>query len=459
MAAETKTPVAEAPAPADKPGAPEVPTAAPEGEEKKTDSTAPVSAAKPDAAEASAEKRKAEEVSVEALDAKRLKPTPAASDVLRKQVEYYMSDQNLMYDKFFHDKIKSDPEGWLDMSLILSCNKMKAMRATKEAVFEALKESTLEVRDPPGGTPAVRRPQGKALPELQEKTSASQYQKKKPHAHDGGVIVIVKDVPEEQTWMQVKDTLRAKLPDKVGILFASSVSDKNQCIIAVTPFDGDLQFLDGLALEVGGKTLKSEVCYGDILQQALKVLPKNVRERREKMARARQKERQKPIILADQRFPNVGAVRGRVKTILSSRSDGEELNRECSDYKLIEGLLKFHPRHTEKTKGMTGIKIDQSAQGNSRCFWIIKGEQIEDFSANKCLTALELDPPYTNDAPPKGDSKGAPGDSEEPSPKKAKTEEGKPAEEKPADKKPAEEKPAEKPAEEKPADAKPAEGA
>merc|ERR1719158_2435792 len=205
-------------------------------------------------------------------------------------------------------------------------------------------------------------------------------------------------------------------------MFASSVSEKSQCVVAITPFEGDLVLLDGLELQVGGVSLKTEICYGDALQQALKLLPKNVRERREKLARQRQKERQKPIILADQRFPNVGAVRGRVKTILSSRSDGEELNSECSDYKLIKGLLQFHPRCKEKTEGMTGIKIDQSAQGNSRCFWIIKGEQIEDFSANKCLTALELDPPYTNDAPPKGDSKGAPGDSEEPSPKKAKTE-------------------------------------
>merc|ERR1711985_130029 len=113
---------------------------------------------------------------------------------------------------------------------------------------------------------------------------------------------------------------------------------------SVTPFESDLTLLDGLELAIGGVTLKTEICYGDALQSALKLLPKNVRERREKQARVRQKERQRPIVLANQRFVNVGAVRGRIKTILSSRSDGEVLNKEGSDYKLVHALLTYHPR-------------------------------------------------------------------------------------------------------------------
>merc|ERR1719436_1319808 len=61
--------------------------------------------------------------------------------VVRKQVEYYMSDDNLKHDKFFHEKISSDGEGWLDMALVLTCNKMKALRATREDVVTALKDS------------------------------------------------------------------------------------------------------------------------------------------------------------------------------------------------------------------------------------------------------------------------------------------------------------------------------
>jgi len=361
---------------------------------------------KPDAA-GTGDKRKSEQ-EVESPDAKRFKAAPVDASVLavlRKQVEYYLSDQNLEYDKFFHEKIGADPEGWLDMSLILSCNKMKAMRASKEHVLEALKDSPVQVKDPEGSVTSVRRPENKKLPELKQR-GQQHYQKKKPHAHDGGAIVIVKGIPEDpekQKWMQAKDTLRTKLPEKVAIMFASSVADKNQCVLAVAPFEGDLQLLDGLELAIGGVTLKTEICYGNDLQEALKLLPKNVRDRRDKQARARQKERQRPIVLANQRFANVGAVRGRIKTILSSRGDGEVLNQEGSDYKLVHAVLMFHPRYEEKVKGMTNIKIDKSEQGDSRCFWIVKEDSCEDFSANKCLNAVEQNPPYVQEEKKKED--------------------------------------------------------
>eukprot|EP00435_Cladocopium_sp_Y103_P065725 s392_g27.t1 len=74
------------------------------------------------------EKRKDETATEES---KRLKPTPPDPAVVRKQVEYYLSDENLKYDKFFHEKIAENTDGWLDMTLILQCNKMKTMRATK----------------------------------------------------------------------------------------------------------------------------------------------------------------------------------------------------------------------------------------------------------------------------------------------------------------------------------------
>merc|ERR1719161_3333241 len=127
-------------------------------EEKKEPVAATASAGetKTDATE-TAEKRKSEQ-GAESPDAKRLKATPVDKAVLRKQVEYYLSDQNLMYDKFFHEKISANPEGWLDMSLILSCNKMKAMRATKELVLDALKDSPVEIKDPEGEASHVRRP-------------------------------------------------------------------------------------------------------------------------------------------------------------------------------------------------------------------------------------------------------------------------------------------------------------
>jgi len=40
---------------------------------------------------------------------------------LRAQVEYYLSDRNLLTDAFFRDRILAEEEGWLDMELLKGC--------------------------------------------------------------------------------------------------------------------------------------------------------------------------------------------------------------------------------------------------------------------------------------------------------------------------------------------------
>merc|ERR1711879_452040 len=97
-----------------------------------------------------------------------------------------------------------------------------------------------------------------------------------------------------------------------------------------------------------------------------------------------------------------GALRGRVKEILNSRSDGEHLKPDGSDFKLIKALLEHHPKGEQKSKGMTGIKVAQSTQGDNRCFFMVKENgEAEDFSAKKCLDAIELNPPYVKAETPK----------------------------------------------------------
>lgn len=323
-------------------------------------------------------------------DSKRLKSTPPDSAVVKKQVEYYLSDDNLNHDKFFHDVISKSEGGWLDMALVLSCNKMKAMRATKEDVLGALKDSKVEVREEPL---AVRRPGNAPLPNLEVR-----FQKKQLHAHDGGILAVFKEIPAEQSWMQIKEKVKEAMPEKTQLWYVSQVSDKSQCIVASSPFDGDQEFFEKLEIDVGGSKLKPEVCWGELLQQSLKQLPKNIRDKREKEARKRQKDRNRPIVIGTQRFLNMGALRGRVKEILNSRSDGETLNPDGGDFKLMKGIIGYHPKGEEKSKGMTGIKVMKSQQGDSRCFYMIKESGVEeDFSAKKCLDAIELNPPYAVD--------------------------------------------------------------
>ncbi|CAE8598623.1 unnamed protein product, partial [Polarella glacialis] len=161
------------------------------------------------------------------------------------------------------------------------------------------------------------------------------------HAHDGGVVAIFKGIPEEQQWTQIKAAVAEKLPAKVNLWFVSQVSDKNECTLACAPFEGDLAFFEELAIEVGGAKLKSGVCFGELLQNALKQMPKHIRDKRDREARKRTKERNRPIKIGTSHFNNVAMLRGRVKEILNSRSDGEVLKPDGSDFKLIKCLLEL----------------------------------------------------------------------------------------------------------------------
>ena len=62
---------------------------------------------------------------------------------LKRQIEYYLSDKNLAVDKFFNKKIQNSSEGWLDLTHILACNKIKGMKLKNGAVdiVTAVKDS------------------------------------------------------------------------------------------------------------------------------------------------------------------------------------------------------------------------------------------------------------------------------------------------------------------------------
>lgn len=209
---------------------------------------------------------------------------------------------------------------------------------------------------------------------------------------------MVKSVPEDVPWVQVKEKVKAKLPEKVNIWFCSEVSDKRECVVSVAPFEGDIKFFEELQLDFDGKCVKTEVANGDMLKAALKLLPKHTQGRREKCAKQRQKDRNRPIVVGSTRFINVAALRGRVREILNSRSDGDQLKPDGTDYKLIVALLSYHPKGAEKSAGLKGIKVAKSEKGDgsNRCFYIIKESGEEDFSAVKCLNAIEQNPPYVD---------------------------------------------------------------
>lgn len=61
---------------------------------------------------------------------------------IKKQVEYYLSDANLEKDEFFRELISQNKDGYIDISAVLKCNKIKKLGVNKVAqIVTALRDS------------------------------------------------------------------------------------------------------------------------------------------------------------------------------------------------------------------------------------------------------------------------------------------------------------------------------
>ncbi len=100
----------------------------------------------------------------------------------------------------------------------------------------------------------------------------------------------------------------------------------------------------------------------------------------------------KQVTIGEFKFPNLTAAKKRVGEILKSRRSGVIFKEGTPDYNLVIAVLKEHPNASGKMEGMTGIKVDTAPQGESRCFFIVKGEakdQFEDISIVKAFAEIE----------------------------------------------------------------------
>lgn len=204
-------------------------------------------------------------------------------DALQKQVEYYLSDANLKHDKFFHTKMSESAEGWLSLTHILACNKVKTLTSSASDIVSAMKASSVA------------------------------------EVNEAG------------------DAIRRKEP--------------------LPAFEGELT-----------RTVRSTnnkhpaVC-------------------------------KKTVTIGDFKFPNLTSAKKRVGEILKSRREGVIFKEGTPDYNLMLAVFAEHPNAANKMEGLTGIKVDVAPHGgNTRCFYIVKGEnkdQFEDISIVKAFANLE----------------------------------------------------------------------
>lgn len=347
-------------------------------------------------------------------------PTQVDPAVIKKQIEYYLSDENLAGDKMFYDKIKEDKDGYLSIDLIMACNKIKQMRIEKEQIFKAIAASEkVEGKD----SKLIRRKDNKELPTFTGIRPGKFGSKKsmfndKLNTNAMGVILEISNIPDSIEFGPVKTAVKAvfeaneefskKVPNFSKKVSFCGMKKEGKVFMSVLPFSDNLKFFKENLTTVTVKEETSDAkkefklpvncLIGSQMDSALKTLPQKVKDDLKKAHRnfthhlAKNK---KQIRLANLNFDNVQAIKKKVREIQAMRGNGEEIKKDGTDYNLILEILKYHPSAKKKMEKMTGIKVDESSFGGTRCFYVIRdGGESEDFSITKALQALEANPPY-----------------------------------------------------------------
>ncbi|OII77214.1 LA domain-containing protein [Cryptosporidium andersoni] len=347
------------------------------------------------------------------IDMKKLKIdlSEEARDLLIKQLEYYFSDENLRKDSFFQNVMRSDPKSRLYLSYLLKCSKVKNLGITREEQIEQALEGhnfIIIERNEEDGRSMLRLL--KDLPELEVK---KKFREKIGHTskdhHAGGCIVKVSSLPENISWIAVKDELKAELQKLIPngenlVRYVSQTTQNGTCYMLLKPFLNDQNIVKEICLTLDDIKVPV-VLVGQ--EEARKVittaLPRHIQKEREKeINKQRMIFTSQPILIGGQQFASIEHLRRCLKEVLEQSAVDTVFDGESLSFNVLKALLHYHPKGSDKTRGMHSITVKYHPEtNNSKCFFILRKneagqDEMEDFSVSKCLQQLARNPPLAS---------------------------------------------------------------
>lgn len=339
---------------------------------------------------------------------------------IMKQVEYYLGDENLKKDAFFHNLISLNLKGYLDLKYILKCNKIKKKGWTKDDLIQGIKLSTFLELDEK--EEKVRRKNNLKLPELsllnqkrkkeekketkKEEQKENEYKKKKIEEEqkkfDKKNIIILKLTSGEDTasiyWKKIFEEFK-KLNPELNIDYGRYKDHQGHIGIKL----GEGQNLENIKftnqLKIDNRTFNVQKCEGEELVNFWKEHGSHYeyclkqREKHNKTKENRKKQEKKyfdkKIILGGKEFNNIDLIKKESKRILNKYQNGQKLENDDNNFML--DLVKYHNNYDEKIKNMDYICADQHQNFKySRCFYIVdKSGNKVDFSIKKCIENIK----------------------------------------------------------------------
>ncbi|KAM7530564.1 hypothetical protein LguiB_033974 [Lonicera macranthoides] len=157
--------------------------------------------------------------------------TVALTDDLRhkiiRQVEYYLSDENLQTDKFLMNYLTKDKDGFVPVGVIASFRKMKKLTQDRSLIVAALRESSVLVVSSSGKK--VRRLHAFPFAEVKDPKSCT---------------VLVENLPEDHSTENIKSIFgSAGNINNICIRDPNAVRDPRKCTVGEKLLSGKLHAL------------------------------------------------------------------------------------------------------------------------------------------------------------------------------------------------------------------------
>ena len=336
---------------------------------------------------------------------------------IKEQIEYYLSDENLKKDSFFHQKISEEPNGYLSLDFLLKCNKCKKAGWTKDELKEALKTSDKLELDKTESK--VRRKDNKPLPDLillsqkrNKDEDGKEEEKKEPV-----ILMFTCKEPNNSNWKDVCEAFK-KENSELNISYMRFRNNSGHIAVIPDNDDEEIKFKD--KFEYDKVEYKVQKCENEDLINFYKEhgdhykMCVEMNERKNKKGGKKGKKGKKDkdeskekdnknkkaktdinkiqlkseVTLGEQKYKDVSLIKAETRKIINDTKDNEKIKDK--DQKFILDLLKYHHNYEEKTKDLDYITVGKPENyDSSRCFIIVdKKNNKKDFSAQKCIENL-----------------------------------------------------------------------
>ena len=271
---------------------------------------------------------------------------------IKTQIEYYLSDSNLEVDEFFHKKILEDKDGYLNLDIIMQCNKIKKGGWTKEQIIESIKDS--EKVELNGEKIKIRRKDNKELPPLNEKKllNRKRMKEKKTSGDKINPIILMfsSDKDNDIKWKDIESKFKTLNPT-LSVLYTRF--KKNEGHFGVYPMasnknegeDEEINFTK--EFEIDDIKFNVKLCTGKDLDKFMEENKSHLdlcvnKERNKKINKKNNTTLYNPVQLGNEEFNDIAKIKDKIRKMMSQVQDDLIILDE-NQTKFIKDLVKYHP--------------------------------------------------------------------------------------------------------------------